>query len=173
MRKKLRKIIATVLTTTMIMSVGISAFAMGETDFDDQTAKDAYQYFLDRGVASEKLDMLDDELLEGIMRQAEAYGFSDLQVQQFIDGQIFIITSPEAILHETDVTFSEDGSTIITSHGEYPDLLRRYDKQFTNNNESDDKQFTNENESDEIALQLARDLFQQFCFSGILLGILF
>ena len=40
------------------------------------------------------------------------------------------MTTPQIISHE-EAVLSEDGSTFITSHGEYPNLLQRYKSQYT------------------------------------------
>lgn len=64
------------------------------------------------------------------MRQAEANDFTDVQVQQYIEGQISIMTTPQIISHE-EAVLPEDGRTFITSHGQYPNLLQRYKSQYT------------------------------------------
>ena len=129
----MRKTIATVLTAAMVMGVGFLAFAEDGNNFENLSSEDVYQYLLDRGVAGDKLDLLNDEILESTMRQAEANDFTDTQVQQYIDGQISIVTAPQTISHEKGV-LSEDGSTFITSHGEYPNLLQRYKSQYAGEN---------------------------------------
>ena len=48
--------------------------------------EEVYQYLLNRGVSSDHLNMLNDEILENAMRQAEANDFTDVQVQQYIEG---------------------------------------------------------------------------------------
>ncbi len=137
MRKTMKKIIAMVLTVAMVMSIGMPAFAAEGNNFENLSSEDVCQYLLDRGVADDKLDLLNDEILESTMRQAEANNFTDTQVQQYIDGQISIVTAPQTISHE-DAVLSEDGSTFITSHGEYPNLLQRYKSQYTGENIGDE-----------------------------------
>lgn len=130
MCENFKKIIAVMSIAIMAMSAGLPVFAKEGSGFDNLSPEEVYQYLLDRGVSSEQLNLLNDEILESAMRQAEANDFTDAQVQQYIEGQISIMIDSQIISHE-EAVLSEDGSTFITSHGEYPNLLQRYKSRYT------------------------------------------
>ena len=100
-----------------------------------------YQYLLDRGVSEEKLNRLSFNTLESIFRQAEANQFTDIQVQQYIDGQISIMESPRSYSGADEAVLSEDGSTFITSYGEVPNLMQRYHGKYTGEHPTEVEKF--------------------------------
>ena len=103
-----------------------------------------YQYLLDRGVSEEKLNRLSFNTLESIFRQAEANQFTDIQVQQYIDGQISIMESPRSYSGADEAVLSEDGSTFITSYGEVPNLMQRYHGKYTGEHPTEVENFYSE-----------------------------
>lgn len=146
MKKFWRKATAAIATVAMVASLGIPAFAAEGSGYDNVDEAFVYQYLLDKGVSADKLDKLPLDTLDSTFRQAEANNFTDLQVQQYIDGQISILESPQVYSGQDEAILSEDGSTIITSYGEVPNLAKRYHGKYTGENVSEEiteRTFTN------------------------------
>ena len=129
---KIKKILAVSLISTVLFS---PIAALADTNTDTVVIADsAYQYLLSKGIASEKLDQLDLDILESTMRQAEANNFTNEQIQQYIDGQISIANTITPHSNTENGVISEDGSTITTSYGTVSNLLSRYTEQLTDEN---------------------------------------
>ena len=62
MCENFKKIIAVMSIAIMAMSAGLPVFAKEGSGFDNLSPEEVYQYLLDRGVSSEQLNLLNDEM---------------------------------------------------------------------------------------------------------------
>ena len=138
MKRWMKKFAAVVATVAMVCSVGMPAFAAEGSGYDNVDEDFVYQYLLDKGVSADKLDKLPLDTLDSTFRQAEANNFTNTQIQQYIDGQISILESPQTYSGQDEAVLSEDGNTIITSYGEVPNLIKRYHGKYTGENVSEE-----------------------------------
>lgn len=97
------------------------------------TDSDYNDFLVKKGVSKEDLAKLDVNSLKSLVNQANAYNFTDQQVQQYVEGLIKEQDPSFPALKSVQGTMSEDGSYFTTPSGNMPNTLKR----FTKNNPKD------------------------------------
>lgn len=117
---KTRRILAFVSVLVLCLSLASVAFADGAPA---DSASKSESILLDKGVPADQLDKISQSDMDSLVQQANAYNFTDDQVQKYVQGLLKDADFVKNASNETAVYDKETG-TFKTSTGEWPNLFR-------------------------------------------------